>query len=567
MSDEKPEAMSNLSFSLRRKSLSAVELKSSLSRDACIVASLLILPYCVSNFLRGAYVLAFINLLFIIYLGGNAWLLHTRKRDKLDTEIVLIAGALYIFFSIYRIGPVAVYAAYIGCVASFLLLELRRAVWYNVILIILMSVLLGVWIDLGVASRAFGTMTLVATMAYILTSRLEHRNQQLVVRTRELEKASMAKSEFLANMSHEMRTPLTTVAGYSESMLDDSTLEPQKREHLEAIVFNTRHLASLIDDILDLSRIEAGDLRINIQKVALAPVVAGLVFTLEETARGKGLDFVLTVKLPLPWHLHIDPMRLKQILFNLIGNAIKFTNSGFVELAIEYDPDSNRLMFRVIDSGIGIPTDYRARLFQQFSQADSSITRDYGGTGLGLYISQRLAELLNGHIEYFPQARGSIFQLSLQLESTPEVWVEDERSFREVSHSSVQSQGQLTGHVLIAEDSSVNRLLIELLVENCGLQTTTASNGQEAVELARNNQIDLILMDLQMPIMSGIEAANAIREFNQQIPIIALSADVLRHEIDSDEMASFTGGLAKPIDTDLLHATFARFLPTVSTQN
>jgi len=260
-------------------------------------------------------------------------------------------------------------------------------------------------------------------------------------------------------------------------------------------------------------------------------------------------------------------MRLKQILFNLIGNAIKFTNSGFVELAIEYDPDSNRLMFRVIDSGIGIPTDYRARLFQQFSQADSSITRDYGGTGLGLYISQRLAELLNGHIEYFPQARGSIVQLSLQLGSTPEVWVEDERSFREVSHSSVQPQGQLTGHVLIAEDSSVNRLLIKLLVENCGLQTTTASNGQEAVELARNNQIDLILMDLQMPIMSGIEAANAIREFNQQIPIIALSADVLRHEIDSDEMASFTGGLAKPIDTDLLHATFARFLPTVSTQN
>jgi signal transduction histidine kinase/CheY-like chemotaxis protein len=559
--------MSNLPFFLRRKSLSAVELKSSLSRDACIVASLLILPYCISNYLQGDYVLAFINLLFIIYLGGNAWLLHTRKRDKIDMEIVFIAGALFIFFGVYRIGPVAVYAAYIGCVASFLLLKLRHAVWYNVIFIILMSVLLGFWVDLSVASRAFGTMTLVATLAYILTSRLEHRNQQLVTRTQELERASMAKSEFLANMSHEMRTPLTTVAGYSESMLDDSTLEPQKREQLEAIVFNTRHLASLIDDILDLSRIEAGDLRVNIQKVELAPVVASLVFTLEETARGKGLDFVLTVKLPLPRRLHIDAMRLKQILFNLIGNAIKFTNSGFVELAISYDPDSNRLMFRVIDSGIGIPTDYRARLFQQFSQADSSIIRDYGGTGLGLYISQRLAELLNGHIEHFPQARGSIFQLSLQLESTPEVWVEDERSFREVSHSSVQPQGQLTGHVLIAEDSSVNRLLIKLLVEKCGLQTTTASNGQEAVELARNNQIDLILMDLQMPIMSGIEAANAIREFNQQIPIIALSADVLRHEIDSDEMASFTGGLAKPIDTDLLRSTFARFLPAASTRN
>lgn len=563
MSDKKPEARLGLPFSSLLKNLPQGEQKQSVLREVCIVVSLVILPYCIINFLQGAYLLAFINLLFLIYLSGNAWLLHTQKRDKLDTEILLFAGAIYIFFSIERIGPVAVYAAYIGCVASFLLLELRRAVWYNTIFIILLSALLFFWFELSVALRAFGTLALVATMTYILTSRLERRNQQLQVRTQQLEKANMAKSEFLANMSHEMRTPLTAVAGYSESLLDDSSLGPKGQEQLEAIVLNARHLASLINDVLDLSKIEAGYLSTTVQKVDLAPLVANLVLTQEEAARKEGLDFVLTVNMPLPRHIHIDPMRLNQIFLNLFGNAIKFTSTGFVGLTIEYDTETRRLMFRVIDSGIGIPAESRAQLFQQFSQVDSSIIRDYGGSGLGLYISQHLAELMNGHIEHFPLDPGSMFQLSLRLASTPEEWIDDERSLREVHHLNLQPHAKLAGHVLIAEDSSVNQLLISLLVEKCGPQISVVSNGLEAVKFARDNQIDLILMDLQMPVMSGMEAADQIKEFDPQIPIISLSADVLRYEIDSDEMASFTDGLAKPVDTELLHTTLARFLPTV----
>lgn len=545
----------------RQENVSGLWLKRSLYRDASVVASLVILPFCIRSIYQDAYLLAAMQLFFFLYLVLSAFLLHTRRRDKLNEEFLLFAGALYVFYNIYTSGAVAGYAAYIGCVASFLLLEQRRAVWYNVTVIPILAILLGILVDVGVAARAFATLTLVAALAYILTSRLETRNRQLFARTQELEQATVAKSEFLANMSHEMRTPLTTVAGYSENMLNDASLTTEKRDQLEAVVVSVRHLAALIDDILDLSKIEAGHLRVNMREVELAPLVASLVFTQEEAARAKGLDFVLTVDMPLPRHFSMDPVRLNQILYNLLGNAIKFTSSGFVELAISHDPSSSMLLFRVIDSGIGVEAKYRAQLFQQFSQEDSSITRDYRGAGLGLYISQRLAELLNGHIEYIPREQGSIFQLSLQLATLTDEWNEDEGSFRETRHFNVEPQIQFSGQVLIAEDSAVNQLLIKLLVEKCGLQAVVVSNGQEAVNYVQSNVVDFVLMDLQMPVMSGVEAADAIRVFNTRIPIFALSADVLRNELKSRKMASFTGVLAKPIDTGLLHSTFARFLP------
>jgi two-component system CheB/CheR fusion protein len=188
-------------------------------------------------------------------------------------------------------------------------------------------------------------------------------------------------------------------------------------------------LNSLVDDVLDLSKSEESQLKVAPQQFELAPLVAKLVRSQEKIARGKGLEFVLTTRLPLPKHLHVDPMRLNQICLNLIGNSIKFTDEGVVELAIEYHPEKRDLIFRVIDTGIGIPIESRAQLFQKFFQADSSSTRSYGGSGLGLHISQALAQLMNGRIEYFPQSRGSIFQLSLRLKEDPLEWVESERSF------------------------------------------------------------------------------------------------------------------------------------------
>ncbi len=321
--------------------------------------------------------------------------------------------------SVLRDIYIAIYWSYVGCVCAFLILDRRPAAWFNVLFIILLLPLITYSVDPGTSVRAAGTLCLVTLVTYIFSSRLENRNRELMVRTQALEKATAAKSEFLANMSHEMRTPLTTVVGYSESILDDTTLDSKQREQLEVVVFNARHLANLIDDILDISKIEAGQLEVALQKV---------------------------------------------------------------ELAIQYHPAKNNLTFRVRDSGIGVPVESRTKLFQQFSQIDSSITRDYGGTGRGLFISQRLAELMNGAIEYLPKSGGSEFQLGLLLESKPDEWIDDEYSFREVHCSRTQSSLQFTGHVLVAEDSPANQLMISLLVEKCGLQCTVVGNGLEAVE-------------------------------------------------------------------------------------
>jgi signal transduction histidine kinase len=561
MTAEKSKLRSNyLSFSAQTKP-ALPELKSTVLRDVCIAISIVLVPFGLNNAMQGAYALAFVNLLFFISLVWNAWRLHHHESRHLSGGLILLAGTINIFCSIYQNGEIAIYWSYLASVCAFLLLERRLAAWFNAFFIILLLPLITYSSDVGTSFRVAGTLCLVAIVTYIFSSRLENRNRELLARTEELEKATAAKSEFLANMSHEIRTPLTAIVGYTESLLDDDELQPANREQLETVAFNARHLSSLVDDILDLSKIEAGHLEVALEEIELAPILAKLVLTEEAVARRKGLDFVLSTQLPLPRYLNIDPTRLNQILFNLIGNAIKFTDSGSVELAIRYHHKTNTLAFRVIDSGVGVPRESRAQLFQQFSQADSSITRIYGGTGLGLHISQQLAGLLNGHIEYFPQSRGSVFQLSLQLESEPDEWVDDERCFREVSHAETKPQTQFAGHVLIVEDSSVNQLLISLLVEKFGLRTTVVSNGMEAVKQVRNHQFELILMDLQMPVMSGVDATRAIRAFNLQIPIIALSADVLRHRKDSDEMAGFSGQLAKPIDTELLHATFASFLP------
>jgi signal transduction histidine kinase/CheY-like chemotaxis protein len=545
---------------------STTDMKRSVLRDVCIAISFVLLPFGINNAINGAYALAIVNLLFFLILVWNAWRLHHHTSHHITGGVILFAGTINIFFSVYQNGYIAIYWSYVGCVCAFLILDRRPAARFNVLFIILLLPLVTYSVDLGTSVRAASTLCLVTVVTYIFSSRLENRNRELMVRTQALEKATAAKSEFLANMSHEMRTPLTTVLGYSESILDDAALESKQREQLEVVIFNARHLANLINDILDISKIEAGQLEVALQKVELAPLVAELILTEEELVRKKGLDFVLTTELPLPRYLHIDAMRFNQILFNLIGNAIKFTSTGYVELAIEYHPANNNLTFSVRDSGIGVPVESRTKLFQQFSQIDSSITRDYGGTGLGLFISQRLAELMNGSIEYFPNSGGSEFQLALLLESKPDEWIDDEYSFRKVHCSRTQSSLQFTGHVLVAEDSPANQLLISLLVEKCGLQCTVVGNGLEAVEQLRNHHFNLVLMDLQMPIMSGIDATSAIRAFDQQTPVIALSADVLRHQNDSEEMAGFTALLAKPIDIDQLHAIFRRFLPVASTQ-
>jgi signal transduction histidine kinase/CheY-like chemotaxis protein len=539
------------------------QLKKAVLREGGLIVAIMTVPLFVMLLIQGNSVLAGLTLLCSVAMGWNSWRLFHNNQDDPENlgeaAIILLLFAL-VLFSLQFNPYFATFWTHGLILTAFLLLNIRSAVAFAIFAVITVSTVVAYIIDIEVAARAFGSLLLTASISYIFSSRIENRNSVLNARMLELEKALAAKSEFLANMSHEMRTPLTTVLGYSESMLDDNNLATANRDQLEAIVVNARHLATLIDDVLDLSKCEEGQLKVTPQTFELAPMIAKLVRSQEEIARRKGLEFALTTRLPLPRHLHVDPMRLNQICFNLIGNAIKFTDDGVVELAIEYHPKTRDLVFRVIDTGIGVPIESQAQLFQKFYQADSTLSRNFGGSGLGLHISQALAQLMNGRIEYFPQDRGSIFQLSLRLEADPNEWIECERTFFPDHLCEGQQQEQFSGHVLVAEDSSVNQLLICLLVEKFGLRTTAVSNGLEAVDLLKKQNFDLILMDLQMPVMSGIEAVSEIRAFNQEVPVIALSADVIRHQNDSEEMEGFTDQLAKPIDMNRLSATFARYL-------
>ncbi len=252
---------------------------------------------------------------------------------------------------------------------------------------------------------------------------------------------------------------------------------------------------------------------------------------------------------------------------NLVGNAIKFTDSGSVKVVVEHEGDDNALWVTVIDTGIGVPEEFREELFERFSQADATMTRRFGGAGLGLFISQRLASLLGGRIEYVPNETGSIFRLVLALDSPVEEWITSDDTAPRLEAANVVHDELLEGNVLIAEDNLSNRLLIGMMLEKLGLRFATADDGLEAVDKVRDESYDVVLMDLQMPLKSGVEAAAEITSFNPSIPIVAVSADVLRHDPDSEEMKPFAAMLAKPIDLEKLRSVLTRLLrPDDTTQ-
>ncbi len=449
----------------------------------------------------------------------------------------------------------------------FLLLERRRAIVLNVLFIAALAPLVVHISGFETAARFVPALVMVVVLAYLFRTALDTRASDLNQRLEEVQRANAAKSEFVANMSHEMRTPLTTVKGYAESVLAQCDEDDPKRESLIAIALGARHLGNLIQDVLDLSRIENDNLELAREKIEVATLVAEVVQMLRNAAEIKGIELMLERNLPLPRYVWTDATRLSQILVNLVGNAIKFTDSGSVKVVVEHEGDDNALWVTVIDTGIGVPEEFREELFERFSQADATMTRRFGGAGLGLFISQRLASLLGGRIEYVPNETGSIFRLVLALDSPVEEWITSDDTAPRLEAANVVHDELLEGNVLIAEDNLSNRLLIGMMLEKLGLRFATADDGLEAVDKVRDESYDVVLMDLQMPLKSGVEAAAEITSFNPSIPIVAVSADVLRHDPDSEEMKPFAAMLAKPIDLEKLRSVLTRLLrPDDTTQ-
>jgi len=378
--------------------------------------------------------------------------------------------------------------------------------------------------------------------------------------------ANKAKSEFLANMSHEIRTPLNAIIGFSE-VLAEQPMTPEQSEYVGIINNSGQTLLRLISDILDFSKIEAGRLeteRVNFSLKQLLETVAAIT---RPKAAAKDLEFEAVCAEGLPSHIVTDPARLRQCLTNLVDNAVKFTQAGHVYLNVSLETIDGRplIRFDVEDTGIGIGPDRQEAIFEAFTQADGSTTRKFGGTGLGLTITRKLAELLGGRLTLCSEpGRGSVFTLIVPvgLDASTRQAVDDEQDASDVS--TPEAGRAFSGRVLVAEDTPTNQMLIRLLLEKLGLDVTIVDDGVKAVQAATTEPYDLIFMDIQMPNMNGYEAAEAVRRAGNKTPIIALTAHAMKGDKERCLASGCSDYLAKPIDHNRLREVLSRHLKKVN---
>lgn len=397
---------------------------------------------------------------------------------------------------------------------------------------------------------------------------------RLIEARKEADAASHAKTQFLANMSHEIRTPLNAILGFAELLAHDE-LKGESRESLVTIQRNGRQLLNIIDEILDISKVEANRLDLEMVDVDLRTIITDVYALLSVQAKEKNLSLTADCKTAIPKRLRTDPTRLRQILINIVGNAIKFTTAGGVHIDMSWEKTEDAfdgvLRFRVSDTGVGIDPVHAGRLFQPFMQADSSTTRRFGGTGLGLALSKKLANALGGDVrlESTKEGEGSTFVIEIRAPHVEgiEHWkdfhdavVAEGAAAHEAAEKTKAAGGHLSGmNILVVDDASDNRKLISRFLIAAGAHVDCAVDGFDGMNHALQKNYDVVLMDIQMPQLDGYSATTRLRAGGYQKPIIALTAHALKEERESSLKAGCNDHLTKPIDRITLIDRVAKF--------
>ena len=394
----------------------------------------------------------------------------------------------------------------------------------------------------------------------------ENLEKQVLERTSEAEKAkteayaaNQAKSEFLANMSHAIRTPLTAIIGFAEVLLQHRISREESNKYLTTIIDGGRHLTTLLSEILDISKIENQKLELENLRFNLPNLLQDVEQIYLFNCKKKQLDFNLVLDSVIPEWIVADPTRIKQVIHNLLSNAIKFTKTGSISLHVKFLVSTSTLQLEVIDTGEGIARDKQTLIFEYFRQADSSITRNFGGSGLGLFITKSMVELMGGAVELESTlGKGSRFCVTIVCQEY------DGECESILNRGNIAPKPlvipSLVGNILLVEDTKVNQQLITFNLEQTGAQVDLAVNGLEGLQKALAVQYDVILMDIQMPIMDGKEAMKSLLQQGNNTPTYALTANVMPSDIEEYAAIGFAGALSKPLELENLYAVLEQHL-------
>lgn len=488
---------------------------------------------------------------------------------KINENLYLIATlpADVIYKSGKELGRLIFFTLFVSVMlaGSLMVLALRRYVLYPVS-------------RLSKASKAIAEGHDVASLTCLyqdelgdLASSFNSMNEKIAQSKEELVNARLraenlthVKTSFIENISHEIRTPLTSIIGFSESLLDGDQDMSARVDSIKTIVRSGKHLLDIINGILDISMIDSDRLDVEIDTVKVFDIINEVKPVAEMQAVDKNIEFSIQYRFPIPEDIKTDALRVRQILINLLSNAVKFTDKGKVKMTVSYEKNNNKLCFEIADTGIGMKYSELKSVFDAFEKVDVSTTRRHSGIGLGLYLSRKLAQQLKGDIAVESiEGVGSQFSLILQCEVNERLLYEapivEPEEIKTVAKS-VNDKVQYTGKVLVAEDIEDNQNLIRLYLTRFGLDCDIVENGSEALIAIKKNKYDLVLMDMQMPIMGGLDAVKNLRKFNKDLPVIALTASAMANDVKGYVTAGCNDFIAKPIDREIFSNVIGRYL-------